>query len=214
MNRFLFTFLLIYIAGFAVLLLPCKDDLRQRANLYSGKAKDKVLGSSFAGKVRSLFLDMKQDSYEKELIEGLSYIKNLVVLGQGANLSSEGILSELARISKSLAPAYMKMERFMHLNEKQSAAAVLPTYIKSSYGAELGNFLSSWEEFNGEDLVASVNMYLQSIKEERETSLRQRDAIISDLVYIPVVCNCMIILINFIYIAYYLEQKELFEMFL
>jgi hypothetical protein len=34
---------------------------------------------------------------------------------------------------------------------------------------------------------------------------------ISDLIYLPVVVNKLVIFINFIYVAYFIDQKEMLE---
>ena len=48
---------------------------------------------------------------------------------------------------------------------------------------------------------------LRSMK-DRLTKQKRRDEMVSDLVYFPVVVNAMAVLMNFIYVAYFLQQKE------
>ena len=64
------------------------------------------------------------------------------------------------------------------------------------------------------DLQETLEMYRQNIREETITKEKQKNEIMSDLIYIPVMCNVMLIFINFIYIAYYAQQKELFQQLL
>ena len=47
----------------------------------------------------------------------------------------------------------------------------------------------------------------------RYTKIRRRDELISDLVYFPVVLNCVVVLLNFLYVAYFLQQKEILSLF-
>ena len=46
------------------------------------------------------------------------------------------------------------------------------------------------------------------MREDRLTKQKRRDEMVSDLVYFPVVVNAMAVLMNFIYVAYFLQQKE------
>jgi hypothetical protein len=46
------------------------------------------------------------------------------------------------------------------------------------------------------------------------TLRKKRDETISDLIYLPVVVNLMIVFINFIYVAYFLDQKEMLTLLL
>ena len=48
---------------------------------------------------------------------------------------------------------------------------------------------------------------------ERITRIRKRDELMSDIIYFPVVIDCMVVLLNFLYVAYFLQQKELMELF-
>jgi len=42
----------------------------------------------------------------------------------------------------------------------------------------------------------------------RQTRQKKRDEMISDLIYFPVIMNVMLILINFIYVAYFIDQRD------
>ena len=69
------------------------------------------------------------------------------------------------------------------------------------------------QDVRPEDLIGTVEIYRSTIQGARTTRIMRRDEIISDLVYIPVVLNCAVVLLNFLYIAYFLEQKELLSLF-
>ena len=56
--------------------------------------------------------------------------------------------------------------------------------------------------------------YEKTMKAVRVTEQKKRDEIISDLIYFPVVLNILVIFINFIYIAYFIDQKEMLQMFI
>ena len=73
--------------------------------------------------------------------------------------------------------------------------------------------LAAWEDVCPGDLANTIDIYRSALTGARYTRLRRRDEIISDIVYIPVVINCAAVLLNFLYIAYFLEQKELLSLF-
>jgi hypothetical protein len=52
------------------------------------------------------------------------------------------------------------------------------------------------------------------MKAARLTEQKKKDEMISDMVYFPVVVNILVIFVNFIYVAYFLDQKEMLQMFM
>ena len=93
------------------------------------------------------------------------------------------------------------------------AAEALYDALGESSARDIGSFLASWEDIPPEELIQSIDLYRSGLIEARLTKQRKRDEIISDLVYFPVVLNCMVVLLNFLYVAYFLQQKELLSFF-
>jgi uncharacterized protein YneF (UPF0154 family) len=46
------------------------------------------------------------------------------------------------------------------------------------------------------------------------TVQKRRDETVSDLIYLPVVINVMLVFINFIYVGYFIDQKEMLTILL
>ena len=145
---------------------------------------------------------------EQELSESLSYVKNIAVLGRGENISAELLLSELAGFSKLLKPVFLDMAHDLHTNEKDRASEKLYQVLPKDYARDVGSFLASWEDIAPGDLISTIDVYSDMLRRARVTRLKQRDELISDLIYFPVVINCMAVLLNFIYIAYFIEQQD------
>ena len=59
-----------------------------------------------------------------------------------------------------------------------------------------------------EDLLNTVEVYRSALREDRLTRQKRRDEMVSDLVYFPVVVNAMAVLMNFIYVAYFIQQRD------
>jgi hypothetical protein len=47
------------------------------------------------------------------------------------------------------------------------------------------------------------------MKEMRLTARKKKDELVSDLIYLPVVANILIVFLNFIFVAYFVEQKDM-----
>ena len=204
MNIISIAVLLLFWAG--IWLIKVKDPvtLLDRARFYAGKAAA-VTSKGPAAKLSS---SRKKSRMSQELAEALSYIRNLVILGRGEKMSVELLMEELSGICDALAPAFNDMARSLHVNDKARASGCLYEAIGESYAKDIGTFLAHWEDIPPKELLSSVDAYRSTLRERRQTELRKKDEIISDLVYFPVVLNSMVVLLNFIYVAYFLEQKE------
>jgi len=153
----------------------------------------------------------KQQKMEGELAEALAYVRNMVILGRGRKMSGELLMEELADLTKLLRPAFLSMARSLHVNDVEGAASVLGEWMQMPSAGEIGGFLARWEQIDAAELKSSVDAFCSALRESRETRLRKRDELVSDLVYFPVVANCMVVLLNFIYVAYFIEQRQAME---
>ncbi|MBR0441146.1 MAG: hypothetical protein IJK25_04325, partial [Firmicutes bacterium] len=164
--------------------------------------------SPIPGPVKSFISDLKREKLEMELSESLAYVKNLVILGRGKSISAELLLTELSDVIRFLSPVFLDMAHWLHLNEKEKAAESLSSRFGTGFSKEIGHFLSGWEDIDPSELLSSVELFQSALREERMTRQMSRDEAVSDLAYFPVVINCMAVLLNFIYVAYFIAQKD------
>ena len=166
--------------------------------------------SLLVGRLRS---ETDKDRMLSELSSALAYIRNMAVLGRSSDISAEELLAELESVTKLLRPAFGIMRELLQTGEKKKAGTILYTATGENCAKDIGVFLAAWEDVRPGDLAKTIDIYRSALTGARYTRLRRRDEIISDIVYIPVVINCAAVLLNFLYIAYFLEQKELLSLF-
>ena len=182
--------------------------LKLEAQRYRSRSGELARKSAPYKKLKQFALSRKREAMQRDLAESLSYIKNLVVIGRGENMSAQFLLEELSELSKDLGPVFLSMARCVQLFDKQTAAQQLYDALPFSYAKDIGEFLAGWEDVPPADLLNTVEVYRSALREDRLTKQKRRDEMISDLVYFPVVVNAMAVLMNFIYVAYFLQQRE------
>lgn len=185
-----------------------KWDLEARARRYAAIAGQAVSASFLLVRWKSFLLTRKHEVMHRELSDCLAYIKNIVVLGRGKTMSTELLLEELADMTEVLSPAFIDMARCLHICESSKACQVLCDAFESSYSRDIAQFLVRWEDISTQELMGTVMAYRNILLQERITKQKKKDELISDLIYFPVVLNSMAVLLNFIYIAYFIEQRE------
>ncbi|MBR0051260.1 MAG: hypothetical protein IJP57_04835 [Firmicutes bacterium] len=182
--------------------------VKLEAQRYRSRSGELARKSAPYKKLKQFALSRKREAMQRDLAESLSYIKNLVVIGRGENMSAQLLLEELSELSKDLGPVFLSMARCVQLFDKQTAAQQLYDALPFSYAKDIGEFLAGWEDVPPADLLNTVEVYRSALREDRLTKQKRRDEMISDLVYFPVVVNAMAVLMNFIYVAYFLQQRE------
>ena len=204
-----FAFLILLWTGIGLLKGgPAGRSLKLEAQRYRSRSEELARRSAPYRKLQQLSLNRKREAMQRDLAEGLSYIKNLVVIGRGENMSAQLLLEELSELSKDLGPVFLSMARCVQLFDKETAAQQLYEALPFSYAKDIGEFLAGWEDVPPFDLLNTVEVYRSALREDRLTRQKRRDEMISDLVYFPVVVNAMAVLMNFIYVAYFIQQRD------
>ncbi|MBR5640568.1 MAG: hypothetical protein IKW92_00365 [Firmicutes bacterium] len=204
-----FAFLILLWLGAGLMTgAPAGRSLKLEAQKYRKRSQELARKSTPYRRMQKFAAGRRQEAMQRDLAESLSYIKNLVVIGRGENMSAQLLLEELSELSKDLGPVFLSMARCIQLFDKETAARQLFEALPFSYAKDIGEFLAGWEDVPPADLLNTVEVYRSALREDRLTRQKRRDEMISDLVYFPVVVNAMAVLMNFIYVAYFLQQKD------
>ena len=154
----------------------------------------------------------RRERMERDLAEALAYLKNIVILGRGSRMSAELMLEELASLGGSLSQVFENMAHSLHVNDKEAAAQALPAVFADGRAADVGRFLAGWEDVPPAELSDTVEIYRAALREEQATRRERQDELISDLIYFPVVMDCMLVLLNFIFVAFFINQREALQL--
>ncbi|MBE6035501.1 MAG: hypothetical protein E7222_12495 [Clostridiales bacterium] len=149
---------------------------------------------------------------DKEIYEGISFLRNIISIDRGKQVGTDFIIEKLSEREGSLQRVYMKMLSLLRVNKRREAQQIMGEHLETTIGKEFAGLLMQWDEINPLELSEILISHQKSIKELRMTERRKRDEMISDMLYFPVILNVVIIFINFIYVGYFINQKELLEM--
>lgn len=163
----------------------------------------------FGKRLLWLLQEQKRLRGEWEIGEALAYLRNTVAMGRGESMSAGLILEELSELQGTLSSAYLKMLHYLRLNEKEKAMNAFYLACGSEMSRDFARLLLQWEELPPTMLVETLESYQKNIREVRLTKQKKKDEIISDFIYLPVIINVMLVLINFIYVAYFIDQREM-----
>ncbi|QIB69935.1 hypothetical protein Ami103574_11650 [Aminipila butyrica] len=169
-------------------------------------------GKRLRSRLESWDKQRKRQLVDKEIYEGISFLRNVISIDRGKQVSTDFILEQLAEREGVLQACYIRMLSLLRLNRRGAAQQVMADYLETPIGKEFAGLLLRWDEMDPMELSEVLLSHQRSIKEIRMTQQRRRDEIISDLLYFPVIINVVLIFINFIYVGYFINQKEILQM--
>lgn len=155
--------------------------------------------------------NFKMDQRDKEIYEAISYLRNMNTIGSAQGMSADSLLEELAQLQGGMKKIYLKMLSLLRVNDKEKSAEVMYESVGSEISKDFGRLIIRWDDIDPKELMEILVSHQKAIKEKRNTYQKKKDEIISDIIYLPVVLNVILILFNFIYVAYFIEQQTMFN---
>jgi len=163
-------------------------------------------------KLREWLKARRGDRIDREIYESISFLRNIIALGNGRRVGSDYIIEQLSHREDTLQPVYIKMLRFLRLGKSDDAIRAFSAEAFTPTGIEFGDLLLRWDELDPIELNEILISQQKAIKEAKGTAQRKQDEIVSELLYFPVVLNVFVIFINFIVVGYFMEQQQMLRM--
>ncbi|MBR0416994.1 MAG: hypothetical protein IJI56_04210 [Firmicutes bacterium] len=200
--------LIVFWTGAMLLCSKAPSELRKRAEAVFGGKLEKGVFNRIKRAASEFRAGLQKEALAGECSDVLGYIKNIVILGRSADVSAQTLLTDLSDMSDRLRPVFADMARYMSTNDKEEAEQRFVSATMLGISRGMGRLLSGWDDLDPSEIRDTLDAYQAVLSEERRTSRRRRDEIVSEIMYFPVVLNCMLVLLNFIYVSYFIEQQE------
>lgn len=150
---------------------------------------------------------------ENELIECISIIKNLCESGEERKLTSEYAISYLADNMEFSQNAFFRMLEKIRLGQMKEAEKIFIKETRTKLSKDIAHILVRLDELKLEEIKVMLEARLEYAENVKKTKAIRKAELISDFVYFPIVMTVMMVLINFMVIAYYAPQKEQLAIF-
>ncbi len=162
--------------------------------------------------VRQSVRKRKAKKADEEICEAISYLRNLILLGRGKIFSADTVIEQLVGQKGILSQCYGDMLRLFRQNQKDRAVKIFQEGSGTKKGGDFARLLMQWDELDPSKLIETLLSYQHSIMEARTTARKRRDEMLSDIIYLPVVINVMLVFINFIYVGYFIDLQNILSM--
>jgi len=151
----------------------------------------------------------------RELYTALSILRNhgtIVEVDEntaGAAVTTDYLLEQFAQTEGILSKAYTGALRLLRTGRSVEAADYFAAVADDPLARDFINLVLDWDAVSPHKLKQAIIAFQSSLKETRTTELMRKNEVFSDIVYLPVVAGVLIVFVNFIYIAYFAEQRAL-----
>ncbi|MDR0356882.1 MAG: hypothetical protein LBH63_00675 [Clostridiales Family XIII bacterium] len=151
----------------------------------------------------------RHEKADREIFEAISFIRNIVAARKGDRIPADLLLEQLAQSDGVLKPAYIKALSLLRVNRKAEMVAVFSDAAGTNAARDFIRIIVRWDEVSPEKLSSTLLSYQSAMKEMRTTELKRKNELLSDMVFFPVVVNVLVVFMNFIFVAYFIEQRDL-----
>jgi hypothetical protein len=174
-----------------------------------GRERARRAGEGLRFRIKAARELLQKERKDREIYEAISFLRNITAVGMSGSMSADLALQRLAENRGLLQPAYAKTLGLLRLNRRDEAAQKFGEAAGEGLGLDFIRVVLQWDDIDPRELTASLISYQKSLKEMRVTARKKRDELLSDLIYIPVIVNILLIFVNFIFIAYFVEQRDM-----
>ncbi|MDR2156320.1 MAG: hypothetical protein LBO81_00860 [Clostridiales Family XIII bacterium] len=165
-------------------------------------ARTGLSGSRFRERLRG-------EKVDREIFEAIGFVRNIVAARKGDRIPADSLLEQLARSDGELKPAYLKALSLLRVNRKTEMVTAFSEVAGTGAARDFIRIIVKWDEVSPEKLASTLLSYRNAMQEMRTTELKRKNELYSDLVFLPVVVNVLAVFMNFIFVAYFIEQKDL-----
>ena len=175
------------------------------------RVRDALLkASTEAGKtVRKFRTAKRQESVQKELYSALSILRNYASETDAICITTDYLFEQFSQTDGTLKEAYAGALRLLRAGRRHEAADFFTNVAGIELARDFILLVLDWDAVPPSKLKQAVSAFQNALKETRTTELMRKTETMSDLVYLPVILGVLVVFVNFVYVAYFAEQRTL-----
>jgi len=196
-------------AGIALLCFPEGEALQRLSALRAGIA-DGALAAKATAFLRARMPQRKQsERASRELYQALGVLRNYARAAEGAKPTTDALLEQFAQTEGVLQAAYAGSLRLLRSGREGEVGDYFASEVGEEFGRDFILLVLEWDRIDGSRLTDTILSFRTALKEARTTALTRKNEALSDLVYLPVITGALVLFMNFIYVSYFVEQRDM-----
>lgn len=151
----------------------------------------------------------RRGTLRKEISQGTAFLRNRIAASDQKRITAEQMLTELMDQCRMLKLPYARMLSLIRMGEGSHAVREFVTMTGDPHAREYAGMIVLLDELLPQQIYEDLTSFQRQLMQERITVIRRKDEALSNLLYIPVMANLILIFFDFLYVAYFLQQREM-----
>ena len=149
----------------------------------------------------------KKQKLNIEIYRCFSQLKNIAVAKSDVSYSADFIICELAKYSNDLKPIFNRMLGYWYEGRYEDAAGYFKESVGTKEAEALASILLKIDYLKPAELVSQIELYQDSVKNDRRTAAQKEKENQSNLIYVLVMASGIIIFVNLIVVVIGVDYK-------
>jgi len=169
--------------------------------------QDKILNIKTPFYRLKVFLMKKyKEDIEHEIYNSISQLKNIIITQEDRPLSSIYILEMIIKFANKSKNIFAKTLSFLQEGNAEGATEYFKNSVDNKSVNDLANMIIKLDYLNPLELREQLTGMQTYIRQERMTQRLKEQELISNIIFIPVIANIIVILMNFIIITIWMDS--------
>jgi len=151
----------------------------------------------------------RREKAGREMYAALGILRNFARTDAGADMRSDALLEQFAQTEGVLRESFATVLKLLRSGREEEAAESFARTVGTEFGRDFIMLILEWDRIPPARLSDTIESYRCAMREKRTTELMRKTETMSDLVYLPVVAGVLAVFMNFVYTAYFIEQKDM-----
>lgn len=152
---------------------------------------------------------IRAEQMDREIFDAISFVRNIAAAGKGARVTADYLLEQLAQTEGALNVHYGRALSMLRSGRGSEIVGYFAGAVGTSMARDFMRLIIRWDQVSPDKLASTLLSYQSAMKEIRTTALKRKNELFSDLVFLPVIACVLLVLVNFIVVAYFIEQRDL-----
>ncbi len=143
----------------------------------------------------------KREKCDVEIFRVLSQLKNMVISMSEKALSSEYLINEITKYTKTTRPYFMRMLAYWYEGRYKEGQEYFQSSIGTETAKSIAELIGKLDYIPPEEFISQIELYQNQVEDKRKTAVKKVREHQGNVVFVIAMLSGIAILINFLAVA-------------
>ena len=155
----------------------------------------------------------KQIDKEKneEIYRAIGQLRNLAIARKDNPPSGSFYLEQIIRFTNKTKPMFNQFMKYWNMNNKTAASDYFVKNINLKESRDIVNLFIKLDDLNPSELISQLSLFQDKFRKQRLIEKQKKNENISYILYSSVIFSALIVLLNFVIVAFWIDNVKLLQ---